>query len=497
MRTQLVQCYTNANVVAQSPSVPSTSVVRRGRQIVTRYQERQIRNTFPFLKLPAELRNIIYSLCLDSSAAQKIIGRYYQDLRDTTNIKDVQAPLIWSKCPTIFLLNRQVYAEASFFIQKCSLTFDHGLLDLLTLTDFMPKSLVRNVTSITIDDSGHALFQDNILAASWMGYITLIEQLAEVLRLSHKLSNLTISLTNDELVPHVTTCWAATYACGFRDSLRRACDALRCIRNVGNVTLVGFPQPLAAELKARMESAPVSFLDLPRELRDMIYADALDWSDISQQLARTLAEWTDKAKKPPFPQRTTPTILLLNRQVTSEALPVLHAKPLTVLFPRDHSLQKQQQMPNILHLISRATLRHVSHLNLRLESWEWIHSLDHVLPLFAATTQHPSYPTNNGGRYHSNSLTSVQLHFEDNLKARFLSAANQQYPDNTLHTSLSHLANIRGLAQVTFSGDLPPCYTVPLAQTMQMPARIGNAALPTLQALTSNGEVVDIEDDGE
>ncbi|KAK5122159.1 hypothetical protein LTR85_004405 [Meristemomyces frigidus] len=478
-----------------STTPASTSVLYRSRQIVTRYQERRIRNTFPFLRLPAELRNLIYGFSLDASAAQNIIGRYYEDLRDTTDAKSVKAPLIWSKCPTIFLLNRQVYAESFFFVRKCSLTFDHGLLDLLTVNDFVPESLVRNVTSITVNDTGHPLFKDNILAASWMGYITLIEQLAEILAPGHKLKNLTISLAHEELVPHVTDCWHANYTCGFRDSLRRACNALRRVRNVGNVTLVGFPQSLAADLKARMEAAPINLLDLPRELRDMIYGEALDWSDISQQLKRTMVKWTDKTNKPPYPKRSTSTILLLNRQITSEALTVLHAMPLALVCPGDHNMQKQHQVPNMLRFITRATLQHVQHLHLKIESWEWIYSLDHLLPVFAATYPHPNYPTVNGRQQHGNNLKSVHIYFTDNLKARFLADVDQVYPDNTLHTSLSGLAKIRGLKQVTFHGDLPACYTVPLAQIMQMPASIGDAGLPRLQALRASGEVVDVKGD--
>ncbi|KAK5136994.1 hypothetical protein LTR08_001501 [Meristemomyces frigidus] len=455
----------------------------REQQILTRYQERRIRQTFPFLDLPAELRLWIYDLCIDVTTAQKLLERYYQKLKDTTNIKGVKAPLIYSKCPTILRINRQIFAEASIFVPKRSLTFNHGLLDLLTVKDFVPESLLRNVSTITIDDSGHPLFKENILAASWMGYVTLIEQLAEILEPGHRLKQLTISLTSDELVPHVKTCWTATYSCGFRDTLRRACDALRTIRGVGNVTLVGFPQPLALELKVRMQSTRATFLTIPRELRDMIYAKTLDWSDISQQLVRTLADWTDKSQKPPYPKRSTPTVLLLNHQIHDEAVAVLHAKPLTIICPADHNMKMQAQVPNLLHFITRDTLRNVRHLSLKLESWEWIYSIDFLLPAFVATAQRTTQ------------LTSVHLHFNDTLKTRFLADIRQRYPDNTLHTTLTGFTRIRGLSSVTFSGDLPSCYTVPLARIMQTPAHVGVAALPKLMALSPAGEIVDADDD--
>lgn len=443
------------------------------------------------MKLPAEIRNLIYDHSIDVSAAQNIIDRYYQGLRNTQSVSTIEAPLIYSKCPAIFLINRQIYAEASVLVKKCELTFKHGLLDLLTIKDFAPVSLFRNVSSITVNDTGHPLLKSNILTASWMGYVTLIEQLADILKDGHRLKNLTISLADKELIPHVTTCMTADYACGFRDTALRACEALRVVRNVGNVTLAGFPQPLAQQLKARMESAPVNFLDLPRELRDYIYAEALDWSDISKQLVRAVFEWTDKTSPPPYPKRSTPTILLLNKQVTAEALPVLRAKPLTIVCPRDHGMQRQDQVPNMLHFITRSTLAHVQHLVLKLESWEWIHSLDYVLPVFAATSLHPSYPIILG---HRTSLKTVHFHFEDDLKRRFLADANQHYPDHQLHTSLGGLAKMRGLKKITFSGDLPACYTAPMAQIMQMPPSVDDANLPPLMAIKGTGTVVSVDD---
>ena len=88
-------------------------------------------------------------------------------------------------------------------------------------------------------------------------------------------------------------------------------------------------------------------------------------------------------------------------------------------------------------------------------------------------------------------LKSMHLHINDDLKSRFLVDVRHQYPDSTIHTSLSKLAKIRGLSNVTFSGDLPPCYTVPLAKIMQTPASVKDADLPPLMAITHHGDLVD------
>lgn len=375
------------------------------------------------------------------------------------------------------------------------------------------------MSSITIDDSGHNLFKDNILAASWIGYTSLLEQLGGILSKGHQLKTFTFSLANEELVPHITTCWNRRNQCGFRDSLRKACDTLRGVRSVGSVTLRGLPEPLSSQLKARMESAPTNFLDLPAEIRNCIYNEALEWPDITKHLARTMELWTDKNVVPVYPTRSMPTVLLLNSQITFEALAMLRKKTLTIVCPREHSLAAQEQVPNLLKFIASGAIKNVGHLVLELHSWEWIYSLDHFLPLFASQTTTMTAPTTpttsftplNGttNDHHRllqhNRVTPVQnntpvlktirIHFSDTLKAKFLRSDTQQYPDDTLHTAMSHLAKIRDLQSVTITGDLPECYTSPLAQIMQMPASTQSSALPKLMAIKRNGEMVDADAD--
>ncbi|KAK0836260.1 hypothetical protein LTR03_013834 [Friedmanniomyces endolithicus] len=480
--------------------LPNLNLKRRR---LTRYQERQIRSVFRFLNLPGELKNIIYEYCIDVTAAQHILQRYYGSIRDCTNLAAIEAPLV----------------------RKRSLTFDHGLLDLVDITDFVSKNLFRTVSSITIDDSGHPLFQPNILAASWIGYTSLIGQIGKILSKGHHLKTFTLSLTDDGLVSHVTKCWNKHNMCGFRDSLLKACESLRAVRRVGLVTFRGLPEPLSSELKARMESAPIHFLDLPSEIRNTIYADALDWSDINKQLVRTMGLWADKRMNPPYPTRTTPGVLLVNRQISTEAQDILRRKPLTLTFPRNHGMQKQDHVPNMLRFIKPATLLKVEHLVLELNSWEWIYSLDHFLPVFTSptipttaaaydptiSTNRSNTPTLSHHALHSHpttttippangspALKTLHIHFTDALKSRFLVGTTQQYPDDTLHASLGHLAKLRGLERVTFTGDLPECYTMPLAQIMMMPVAGGVGAsveLPTLRAVKASGEMVAVDDE--
>lgn len=69
---------------------------------------------------------------------------------------------------------------------------------------------------------------------------------------------------------------------------------------------------------------------------------------------------------------TAPTVLLLNRQIRSEALPVLHAKTLTLHEPPPHTPTTGKTM-DITEFISEETLQSVQRVVLRMdlirESW--------------------------------------------------------------------------------------------------------------------------------
>jgi len=73
------------------------------------------------------------------------------------------------------------------------------------------------------------------------------------------------------------------------------------------------------------------FMYLPAELRNMIYDYAVDPDDIFVH-ANRLTKATRRREQVShyFPRPSTPTVLLLNRQITAEALHVMDQKPLTM-----------------------------------------------------------------------------------------------------------------------------------------------------------------------
>ena len=223
-----------------------------------------------------------------------------------------------------------------------------------------------------------------------------------------------------------------------------------------------------------MESKPISFLDLPGEIRNNVYELSGDWSDITPVLARTMKLRSNHNTPPPYPKRSTPTILLLNRQIRNEALSVLHSKPLNIVFPEAHDMYKQTEVPSLLNFIATSTLQKVQHLSIKIETWEWIYAIDELAQVLAS----------------AHSLKTFHIVVKDRLKAQFLAAPMKKYPDWMLHKNLGGLVLVRGVKHVTIEGDLPDVYADPLAQIMQTP--VGTTSLPPLQALLSDGNIINI-----
>lgn len=86
----------------------------------------------------------------------------------------------------------------------------------------------------------------------------------------------------------------------------------------------------------------ISFLDLPGEIRAIIYVCSLDPNEYVsgyRQVEDQLSAHTDRTRGPSctypdlYPELYTPSILLLNRQITGEALYALHKIPLYLEAP--------------------------------------------------------------------------------------------------------------------------------------------------------------------
>lgn len=118
----------------------------------------------------------------------------------------------------------------------------------------------------------------------------------------------------------------------------------------------------------------VSFLELPCEIRLIIYTYALNPNEYKKAYRKVIAyaNDTDRLRGPscahtrPYVERYTPPILLLNRQITTEALQVLYQIPLH-LYGTPSTQYTMRQM-DIAEFISEGLLQKIRHAVLKLRS---------------------------------------------------------------------------------------------------------------------------------
>jgi hypothetical protein len=401
-----------------------------------------VRQIFPFLHLPGELRNEVYKHCLDDfEGVDKVFESAYSSLmaREPTEKPDPYEPPT-KVTPAVLLINKQIYLEAVGFLHIKSITFNHGLLHVIDVSSVISSHLLRNLTAITINDSAHPIMQDEIQCASWHGYNRLLKQLTSILKDGHRLKHFTVEFNDPALVHHVKQCqWHNGSNCDFAKHLAKEMYRMQQVRGIGNVTLRGLNPKLSAKLKTRMESRAATFFDLPFKIRQQIYNHAMDWNDAPLAFQRTLTGWYDPKKAIHTPRRSTPTILLLNRRITAEALPILREKPFTFTLPNDWRFDLSGFTPSDLltTFITPATLRTISTVNVTIEYWGTLTASDgEFLSYFA---------------HNSSQLRTLNMTFVD----RFIPHLPRDNKAEIRRFRLAAFALVRGLDRVVIEGDLP------------------------------------------
>jgi hypothetical protein len=114
-----------------------------------------------------------------------------------------------------------------------------------------------------------------------------------------------------------------------------------------------------------MASSP--FLSLPREVRDLIYAKSVPYAALNHILRiRAQAGYY----REPVRLRT-PNILLLNRQITTEALSAWRRQPFTLTVPLPMRGGDKPNMSHIHDVLSQDTLQALTHVHLVIDFSVW------------------------------------------------------------------------------------------------------------------------------
>ncbi len=123
----------------------------------------------------------------------------------------------------------------------------------------------------------------------------------------------------------------------------------------------------------------LSLLDLPAEIRNEIYDYAIDWPDFEAVFERIQLEngaaLVGLPRKdfplctmavPEFTSMRTPGLLLVNRKITSEVLPVLYGKPWVLSSPPPYIPQLAKPM-EITEFISEVVLQKIRLVTLQVD----------------------------------------------------------------------------------------------------------------------------------
>ena len=132
-----------------------------------------------------------------------------------------------------------------------------------------------------------------------------------------------------------------------------------------------------ANAMLQLSSLECPFLALPLELRNEIYKYALDWprfesfkrtqlEDVSYRKAISASAPLCMVPIPLVDKMTTPSILLVSRQVTSEALAILYKRPL-VLSQTPPYLPQLAKPMDITDFISETTLQLVGRVVFKMD----------------------------------------------------------------------------------------------------------------------------------
>ncbi|KAK4990065.1 hypothetical protein LTR66_006903 [Elasticomyces elasticus] len=431
---------------------------RKSHTMITRSATAAIRKSFPFLQLAPELRNMIYELCLNLDGVDAYFARYAQAFKKDVFPDKVRPPVIRCTTPTVLLICRQIFMEAITYLAKQRLVFTHGLFA-QKLSKVVSTGVIRKITHLTISDSNLDMERSNY-PDSIQGLLALFREICDILKSGHHLKEFKIIIKDDFLSWHLGHCWDAVYKCGFCDHIRYMLRALDKVRGVGRVIFEGrIPYEQTRRLIARMQTQKFPFLKLPTEVRELIYNYSANWNDVSVELPHFLNDWKQHGK-PRYGRLTTPTVLLINRQITSEALRILHKKRFVFNATESFHMLSSMASPQITRFIGKQTLQKLTHVTLNLSCGEWVCVIQDLAMIW--TMKH--------------ALKELHIHIEDELK-REMVARGREYPDKELWDSLKHLKNLSGIDMVTFSGDLPQHVTEPLKTKMEVKHQAGTKSV--------------------
>jgi hypothetical protein len=396
---------------------------------------------FRFLDLPLEIRERTYQYALSLS--------FYDKAHKARLAKRTAAAL--RQC-NVLLMNRQTSQEAQSRIASTPITLSYGLeleepVDLMfdhenpgleSVQNFFPPSRLRETKQLTISDAGFREVKRNALTKEhFFGLSRLLRNVAEICREGHMLQSIYISFRSQLVKEYIDQLATSEDA---QVWMYEVINSLREIRGIGKgrVTLdleIQHPDTTKQQLISTMESPHHGLLSLPKHLRQKIYSYALDFNDATKQLREdSMASLT----------LTTPTMLLLNRQISAEVMPCIREVPLKI------SANPSQEFFGLGDCISTDTLRHIKHISVHVQRANHLVSIAKELVRSWTMGMATSFCPH---------LVSFELHYHEPGLRRYCLERLEAYPPPDIAEAMELLGKVRMVQEVKITGTLPRCYT--------------------------------------
>ncbi|KAK7541140.1 uncharacterized protein J3D65DRAFT_665867 [Phyllosticta citribraziliensis] len=412
-----------------------------GRSILTRSKAALMRTQFPFLLLPAELRNVVYELALDFEGVVRTVNKHYE-----AHVQDV-GYMHWKdlSTPGILMANKQISREALYVLHRQTLTIPHSTTPNTHITDIACRALLQNVRKVNITrDLRHG---ENHIWCDLLEFFQIIRSAVEVWNEDHHLQELTIDLNAAGVMSHLNTC-PQSGRCYFLDEIKMLMETIQTLRGIKKVTIGGFLALHAHHALDLMKLPPAYLLKIPEQVRQRILGFVLDWNDADRALVRANravgAPGSERLSRmePPI---TTPSIVLTNQQLSKEADMFLKVKPLTISAPPPRSTAPGTKIDNF---ITKTTLQQVRHLRLNIHSHGSRNTLQDWKYLFSELAEYLKV---------RHSLHTLHINIMDGEWVRAASRKESLWPSDwyglsVLRSITSQRMSERKLQRVTWEG---------------------------------------------
>ncbi|KAF2140726.1 uncharacterized protein K452DRAFT_299445 [Aplosporella prunicola CBS 121167] len=424
----------------------------------TRSMTLERRTVFPFLRLPGELRNLIYSLTLNFNGTKKYLDIYFDSHTDGWHEK----PIVHKETPSILLVNKQILRESLYILHRKKLTLSHGFIPYEHVSYIISPPLLANLREV--DFTRDISSADN--SHCWcdiMEFFHLINDCIDIWvephpdeppvdyrnnpdspnNMGHNLQYLNIDVRGNEIARHLEQC-PPTGQCFFLDEIQQMLANCKRLRGIKKVTFGGFLAQYAQEAKKAMETPPCYLLRLPKDVRSRIWSYCADWNAVNAAITHDPTSRNTTS--------STPSVLLLNTRISAEASAVLRAKPLMLTSPpqAEADLTKfmnPQTFCTVRHLEVHVDLSSLNTIDARAMSAAWKSYLGSLATLLQEKQSH--------------SLDTLHIHLRsyNDVSARDPEDANTT--NALMYAAIVELSGLadktvgKGIREITFGGDVP------------------------------------------